>query len=126
MAEGDKLPPTLGALKQHILRAHVQARVWAQAATAQQDIPDPLQNGFYKDKDGHIKPVTTEVLPAPAAIIEMVRCQCKTDCSRSRCSCKGKDMTCTNLCLCGTDCQNDEDSQVLVMTDDSDEDDEDA
>ena len=29
MAESAKLPPTLGALKEHILRAHVQARVWA-------------------------------------------------------------------------------------------------
>ena len=27
MAESEKLPPTLGALKQHILRARVQARV---------------------------------------------------------------------------------------------------
>ena len=32
IAESDKLPPTFGALKQHILRAHVQARVWGQAA----------------------------------------------------------------------------------------------
>ncbi|KAK5929735.1 hypothetical protein CgunFtcFv8_010949 [Champsocephalus gunnari] len=36
-AESDKLPPTLGALKQHILRVHVQTRVWAQAAIALQD-----------------------------------------------------------------------------------------
>jgi hypothetical protein len=28
MAESDKLPPTLGALKQHVLKAHIQARVW--------------------------------------------------------------------------------------------------
>jgi hypothetical protein len=27
MAESEKLPPTLEALKQHILRAHIQARV---------------------------------------------------------------------------------------------------
>ena len=32
MAESEKLPPTLGALKRHILRARVQARVWGQAA----------------------------------------------------------------------------------------------
>ena len=32
IAESEKLPPTLGALKQHILRARVQARVWGQAA----------------------------------------------------------------------------------------------
>ena len=34
MAESDKLPPTIGALKQHILRVHIQAWVWGQAAIA--------------------------------------------------------------------------------------------
>ncbi|KAJ8377536.1 hypothetical protein AAFF_G00256320 [Aldrovandia affinis] len=71
MAESDKLPPTFGALKQHVLRAHIQARVWGQADIAQQEFLDPLQNGYYKDKDGQLKPVTTEFLPAPEAIIEV-------------------------------------------------------
>ena len=31
MAESEKLPPTMGALKQHILRTHMQARVCGQA-----------------------------------------------------------------------------------------------
>ncbi|KAK5929154.1 hypothetical protein CgunFtcFv8_010410 [Champsocephalus gunnari] len=61
-AESDKLPPTLGALKQHILRVHVQTRVWAQAAIALQDPQlDPLHNGYFRDSDG-MKPTTTEVL----------------------------------------------------------------
>jgi len=34
LTENDKLPPTLGALKQHVPRAHIQARVWGQADTA--------------------------------------------------------------------------------------------
>ena len=36
MAESNRLPPTSGALIQHILRAHIQARVWGQASIAQQ------------------------------------------------------------------------------------------
>ena len=32
--ESDKLPPTLGALKQRMLRVHVQARVWGQVSKA--------------------------------------------------------------------------------------------
>ncbi|KAJ4939708.1 hypothetical protein JOQ06_029151 [Pogonophryne albipinna] len=64
-AESDKLSPTLGALKQHILRVHVQTRIWAQAAIALQDPqPDPLHNGYFRDSDG-MKPTTTEVLSAP-------------------------------------------------------------
>ena len=69
MAESDKLPPTLGALKQHILRAHIQARVWGQADIAQQEFMDPLENGFYKDNNDYMQPITTESLPAPEAII---------------------------------------------------------
>lgn len=52
MADSDKLPPTVGALKQHILRAHAQARVWDQAAIPQQELLGPLENGYYKDNTG--------------------------------------------------------------------------
>ena len=76
MAEIDKLPPTIGALKQHILRVHIQARMWGQAAIAHQDAQlDPLENGYFKDADGLLKPTTTDALPAPKAIVEMVRCR---------------------------------------------------
>ena len=82
MAESDKLPPTLGALKQHILRARVQARVWGQASVPQQNLLDPLENGYHRDSDdGQLKTTTTEVPPAPGSIVEMVRCQCKGNCS---------------------------------------------
>ena len=42
MAESEKLPPTMGALKQHILRTHMQVRVWGQAAHPKQVPLDPL------------------------------------------------------------------------------------
>ncbi|XP_045128685.1 uncharacterized protein LOC123514692 [Portunus trituberculatus] len=123
MADSDKLPPTVGALKQHILRAHAQARVWDQAAIPQQELLDPLENGYYKDNKGMMKPITTEVPPAPEAIIEMVRCHCKSDCSSQRCSCRSKNLRCTDLCLCTNQCENDEDSQADIHgSDDSDSD----
>ena len=84
MAESEKLSPTLGALKQHILRA--QGRAWGQAAVPQQELLDPLLNGYHSDSDdGQLQPTTTDVPPAPEAIVEMVRCQCKGNCS---CKCK--------------------------------------
>ena len=46
MAESDKLPPTIGALKQHIHRVHIQATVWGQANVAHQQFLDPLNHGF--------------------------------------------------------------------------------
>ena len=120
MAESDKLPPTLGALRQHVMRVHIQARVWGQASIALQDPQlDPLHNGYHKESDGQLKPTMTDALPAPKAIIEMVNCQCKTDCSSGRCSCRTKNLSCTDLCHCGSECQNDEEhrtSMKLMMT----------
>ena len=42
MAESKRLPQTSGALKQHILRVHIQTTVWGQASIAQQEFLDPL------------------------------------------------------------------------------------
>lgn len=122
MAQSDKLPPTLGALRQHVLRVHIQARVWGQASIALQDPQlDPLQNGYHKEFDGQLKPTMTDTLPAPKAVIEMVRCQCKTDCSSARCSCRTKNLSCTDLCQCDSEYQNDEDTQNKYETDDDDD-----
>ena len=110
MAESTKLPPILGALKQHTLRVRVQCNVWGQCDVFHQKFLDPLQNGFYKEPSSEIKSMTTDVLPAPKAIIEMVRCQCKTNCSSKRCSCRAASLPCTDLCNCDSDqCENDND-----------------
>src|SRR6218665_574472 len=124
MAESDKLPPTLVALRQHVLRVHIQARVWGQASIALQELQlDPLKNGHHKDSEGQLKSTMTDALPAPKAIIEMVSCHCKTDCSSARCSCRTNNLSCTDLCRCGSECQNDEYTQNKHETDDDDDDD---
>jgi len=93
------------------LRARVQARVWGQAAVPQQELLDPLENGYNRDSDvGQLKPTTTDVPPAPEAIVKMVRCHCKGNCSSNRCSCKSKNLPCTDLCLCNTQRENDADT----------------
>ena len=55
LAEGVKIPLTLGALKQHVLKVHIEARVRSQAHIAQQEFLNPLNNGYYKDEDGQLK-----------------------------------------------------------------------
>jgi len=122
MAESDKLPPTLGALTQHVLRVHIQARVWGQASIALQDPQlDHMQNGYHKESDGQLKPTMTDALPAPQAVIEMVICHCKTDCFSARCSCRTRNLSCTDLCQCSSDCENNEDTQSRYETDDDDD-----
>ena len=102
-AESEKLP-------QHILRARIQATIWGQAAIPQQELLVPLENGYHRDSDdGQFKPTATDVPPAAEAIVEMVRCQCKGNCSSNRCSCKSKNLPCMDLCLCNTQCENDND-----------------
>ena len=80
LAESTKLPPTVGSLTEHIDRVHVQARVWSQATEMWQHLLDPLTHGYYQDDNGTILPTTTKVPPAPQAIVELVRCQCKGQC----------------------------------------------
>ena len=121
MAESDRLPPTFGAFQQHLLRVHVETTVWGQASVADQVMIDPLKNGFFKDSNGQFKPTTTDVLPAPKAVMEMVRCQCKINCVSQRCSCKAKELPCTELCMCSDLCDNDEDAH-MERTHDTDED----
>ncbi|KAK6167815.1 hypothetical protein SNE40_021754 [Patella caerulea] len=120
MAESDRLPPTVGALSQHILRAQIQGRVWGQACIPQQERLDPMLHGYYKLDDMKLQPKTTDLPSAPEAIVEMVRCQCKSNCTSNRCSCKRKNLPCTDLCLCSTNCDNDEDT--LTKNPDSDDD----
>ena len=110
------------ALDEHIKRVRLQSRVWFQATIMQQQQPfEPLNFGYYKNTDGQILPVTTKVLPAPQAVIELVRCRCKTDCSTLRCSCRKNNLPCTELC---SGCPNDEDSNIGNDTDSDDDDNE--
>jgi len=123
MAESEKLQPTFGALKQHIFRARVQARVWGQAAVPQQELLNPLENGYHRDSDdGQLKPTSTDVPPAPQAITEMVRCQCKGNCSSNRRSCKSTNLPCMDLCLCNTQCENDAHMHYVYNNRESDDD----
>ena len=68
IAESNKLPPTHGALEEHIKRVRLQSRVWFQATIMQQQPFEPLNFGYYKNTDGQILPLTTKVLPAQAII----------------------------------------------------------
>ena len=102
MAESNRLPPTSGTLKQHIPRVHVQARICDNRTLS------PLQNGFCKDANGHLVSHTTDDLPAPKVIIEMIKCLCKRSCSSQRHGRRADNLACIELCLCSTKCQKDD------------------
>ena len=45
--------------------------------------------------------------PVPEAIIELVKCGCKTQCASNRCQCCRAGLQCTDLCSCYDEpCEN--------------------
>lgn len=68
----EKLFPAQGAMKQHILRAHYQANIWAQDTVAELTVLDPVELGWYEDCDGNYIPTASDVLSAPEAVVELV------------------------------------------------------
>ena len=115
----DKLPPTSGAMQQHILRTHLQARIWCQDIAVHPVIPDPCQLGWFNE-EGKLRPVLSHKQAAPEAVVELVKCSCVISaCSSRNCTCRSHGLQCTELCSCdgeeGT-CNN-----VVLNSDSSDD-----
>eukprot|EP00794_Sanderia_malayensis_P020836 gene20836-22879_t len=53
------LPPTHGAWKQHVLRAHLQSYIWEQDLILHPILPDPFSLGWRKEEDG-LKPLLSK------------------------------------------------------------------
>ena len=58
--------------------------------------------------------------PAPDAVINLVKCGCKTGCVRN-CSCKKNGISCTELCKCFDDGCLNEHTKVTLENDSSDD-----
>ena len=84
--EAEKLPPTLAAFKPHIQRANFVCIIGKGYKQAKPHLPSVFENGWEKAIDGTIFPKKCLELPAPQAVIELVTCLCKKQCS-GKCSC---------------------------------------
>ena len=82
---------------------------------------DPTNFGWMQ-KDDKLIPVLAEKPPAPSSLLELIRCNCKTDCNTRRCRCRKHGLECTPMCgQCkGTSCPN-----SPQMDEDEEEDEED-
>ena len=86
-AQSENLPPTPEALRQAISTANYQALVWNLDTVAEPQLPSPETFGWKLEDDKWV-PVMMSLLPAPEAIIQLVKCGCiKTRCSTNRCNC---------------------------------------
>lgn len=112
-AEGEKLPPTLVTLFQHVSRAHFITMIWVKADEPCQELPPPTNYGWVLEND-RLVPVRSSGLPAPLSVLVLIKCSCKaSSCASSKCSCMHANMKCTELCGCSDDCQNASDTVSL-------------
>ena len=105
-SEGENLPPTKGALMQHIKRARIMSTIALSYKQPYPSLPILEGNGWVK-QDGKDKPHTSDLPPAPEAILELIKCGCKGACTTNRCACHSNNMACCNICKCGDECSND-------------------
>lgn len=127
----ESLPPTTDALRLHLMRSHYQvsvysltrrkhlqycyicpyyefffqASVWEKAHEAHPALPD-LESCGWKLHNNVAVPVLMNLDPVPKACIEIITCNCKTQCANRMCGCKRSDLTCTKLCYCKGRCLN--------------------
>jgi len=99
----ERIPPTHGALVQHLLRAAFQGgHVWGQMLLKDPPLPPPSEWGWIKD-DGTWYPKWTTLPEASKACRELIKCNCKASC-RGRCKCFKANLPCTQLCYCSGKC----------------------
>jgi hypothetical protein len=81
-----RLPPSEAALRQHILRASFQTKVWHASCLAKPPLPSPMEYGWRTVKDS-LHPVYFEGNMSAEFLRDLV------------CSCKGKSQ-CKKSCVC--------------------------
>jgi hypothetical protein len=121
----EKLPPTEGAMIEHILRAHLQANVWVQDLRRKPNLLDPTTLGWSQEEDGSRLPIVSKVPPAPEAVVELVRCGCGVSKCSGTCSCKSNSLPCTDLCGCRADDEKCNNKNADQENNDADEENED-
>ena len=98
-----KLPPTLGALTQHIFRAYYQCTVWKKL---NESVLDPSEWGWM-EVEALYTPVKTADNMAPEDILKFIHCKCKSNCISRACSCRKNGLKCVLACTnCRGECEN--------------------
>jgi hypothetical protein len=94
------LPPTSTFAREHSLRTYHQVQDWLDNHLS------PCEWGW-KLHNNELHPVLTKQPPAPAKLLNLISCNCKTGCERS-CGCKKAGLKCSVLCghCRGSGCNN--------------------
>ena len=98
----EAIPPTQGALLQHVRRAAYQAGcIWSQSTVCQPEVPSPAEWGWRRNGE-QWDIIWTELSPIVESCQQLTKCACKCECS-GRCKCYRLGLTCSGLCSCKCD-----------------------
>ena len=101
------LPPTKDSLVKHVQWANYQVRIWKASNVAVTNIPQDDPNGFgWPVADDTLSINWTGQVPAHSAILQLILCGSKGDCTSKRCSCQSNGLHCADACRCGDSCCN--------------------
>ena len=102
----EMLPPTRATLLPHIQRTNFVCMVNKAYVTTHPQLPS-LEDCGWVLEDGAIFPLRCLELPAPQAVLELIKCGSKSSVCARNCSCVKNDLPCTLLCKCHDQgCQN--------------------
>ena len=94
------------------------ALVWKSSKKPNLQAPNPTRY-YWESVDDRLKPVYCVNAPAPEALLELRKCNCKTGCITKSCGCQKNQLLCTDMCGCGDVCR-DMMEERPAETDDSD------
>ena len=99
------LPPTSSAARYHSYRVYFQVQEWAHLGGESDLLPE---DWGWELRQNQLVPVATDIGPAPEDLLNIIRCNCRKDCSSGKCSCRKHGLTCTAACgeCRGTSCLN--------------------
>ena len=95
--ESEMLPPTRATLLPHIQRANFVCMVNKAYVITHPQLPSLEDSGWVLE-DGAIFPLRCLALPAPQAVLELIKCGCKSSACARNCSCAKNNLPCTPLC----------------------------
>ncbi|KAI8521965.1 hypothetical protein Bbelb_017190 [Branchiostoma belcheri] len=96
--ESSALPPCQTSLHLHVQRANYQAGVWRRCLQNHPRVPSPVESGWEMDEDDNISITWLQSPPAPAAVLELLTCNCSRSCTLPTCTCLANGLRCTNMC----------------------------
>ena len=103
----EAIPPTKGALEQHIKRAAYQAgHIWGQSLIRSPEVVSPGDWGWQKNTSNKWTPLWTLLPQISQSCQELLKCGCKKGCKQN-CNCQKVGLKCTGLCFCHGECRQD-------------------